>query len=170
MQILILEKENSVNSKLFRTFFMILFLFPWILLSGCTSKIDLEKEKADLLKTDIEFSKTSVEKGAAEAFYLYLTDDAVQLPAGLPPIVGREAIRQSMSGNSKAVLKWEPVKAEVAKSGDLGYTWGNYQVSWTGEDGKMQMLYGKYLNIWKKQPDGTWKAVVDIGNQGPPQK
>jgi len=159
-----------VNPKLFKTLSLIVFLFLWISLSSCTSKIDLEKEKNDLLKTDIEFSKTSVEKGAAEAFYLYLTDDAVQLPAGLPPIVGREKIRENMSGSSKAVLKWEPAKAEVAKSGDLGYTWGNYQVSWTGEDGKTQILYGKYLNIWKKQPDGTWKAVVDIGNQSPTQK
>ena len=159
-----------MNTKLFKTLFLILFLLPWILLSSCTSKIDLEKEKGNLLKTDIEFSRTSVEKGAAEAFYLYLADDAVQLPAGLPPIVGREKIRESMSGSSKAVLKWEPVKAEVAKSGDLGYTWGNYEISWQGEEGKTEKLYGKYLNIWKKQPDGTWKAVVDIGNQAPSQK
>ena len=159
-----------MNTRLFKTLFLILFLPYWILSSSCTSKIDLEKEKENLLKTDIEFSKTSVEKGAAEAFYLYLADDAVQLPAGLPPIVGREKIRESMSGSSKAVLKWEPVKAEVAKSGDLGYTWGNYEISWQGEDGRTEKLYGKYLNIWKKQPDGTWKAVVDIGNQSPSQK
>jgi ketosteroid isomerase-like protein len=159
-----------VNTKLFKILFLLLFILPWILLSSCTSKIDLEKEKGDLLKTDIEFSRTSVEKGAAEAFYLYLADDAVQLPAGLPPIVGREKIRESMSGSSKAVLKWEPVKAEVAKSGDLGYTWGNYEIGWQGEDRKTEKLYGKYLNVWKKQPDGTWKAVVDIGNQGPSQK
>jgi len=149
---------------------ILLLSLIWILTAGCRSKIDLEKEKGNLLKTDIEFSRTSVEKGAAEAFYLYLTDDAVQLPAGLPPFVGREKIRQSMSGSPKAVLKWEPVKAEVAKSGDFGYTWGNYEVSWQGEDGKTEKLYGKYLNIWKKQPDGTWKAVVDIGNQAPPPK
>lgn len=159
-----------MNTRLFKTLFLILFLPYWILSSSCTSKIDLEKEKENLLKTDIEFSKTSVEKGAAEAFYLYLADDAVQLPAGLPPIVGREKIRESMSGSSKAVLKWEPVKAEVAKSGDLGYTWGNYEISWQGEDGRTEKLYGKYLNIWKKQPDGTWKVVVDIGNQAPSQK
>ena len=159
-----------MRKSIWRIIAILLLSLTWILTAGCTSKIDLEKEKENLLNTDIEFSKTSVEKGAAEAFYLYLTDDAVQLPAGLPPIVGREKIRQSMSGSSKAVLKWEPVKAEVAKSGDFGYTWGNYEVSWQGEDGKTQTLYGKYLNIWKKQPDGTWKAAVDIGNQAPPPK
>lgn len=159
-----------MNTKLFKTLFLTLFLLPWILLSSCGSKIDLGKEKESLLKTDIEFSKTSVEKGAAEAFYLYLADDAVQLPAGLPPIVGRKAIRERMTGSSKAILKWEPAKAEVAKSGDLGYTWGSYELSWQGEDEKTEKLYGKYLNIWKKQPDGTWKAIVDIGNQAPSQK
>jgi ketosteroid isomerase-like protein len=157
-------------ASLLKIFSLFLFLSMPILLSSCTSKIDLEKEKGNLLKTDIEFSKTSVEKGAAEAFYLYLADDAVQLPADLPPIVGREKIRESMSGSSKAVLKWEPVKAEVAKSGDLGYTWGNYEISWQGKDGKTEKLYGKYLNIWRRQPDGTWKAIVDIGNQSPSQK
>lgn len=156
-----------MNTRLFTILFLISFLLPWILLSSCGSKIDLEKEKQNLLKTDIEFSKTSVEKGAAEAFYIYMTDETVQLPAGLPPIVGRKAIRERMSGSSKAILKWQPARAEVAKSGDLGYTWGNYEISWQGEDGKTEKLYGKYLNIWKKQPDGTWKAVVDIGNQSP---
>jgi len=150
-----------LKSGLRIVFSLLLLLLP-ILAPSCTSKIDLEKEKQNLLKTDIEFSKTSVEKGAAEAFYFYLAEDAVQLPAGLPPIVGREKIRESMSGSSKAVLKWEPVKVEVAKSGDLGYTWGNYEISWQGEEGKTEKLYGKYLNIWK--------VVVDIGNQAPSQK
>lgn len=159
-----------MNTRLLKTLFLILFLLSWILSSSCSTKIDLEKEKENLIKTDIEFSRTSVEKGAAEAFYLYLADDAVQLPAGFPPIVGREKIRESMSGSSKAVLKWEPAKADVAKSGDLGYTWGNYEISWQGEEGKTEKLYGKYLNLWKKQPDGTWKAIVDIGNQSPPPK
>lgn len=140
-----------------------------VLAVSCESKLDLEKEKQNLLKTDIEFCRTSVEKGAAEAFYLYLADDAVQLPASSPPIVGRQAIRDRMTGGSEAVLKWEPAKAEVAKSGDLGYTWGNYELTLQGEDGKTEKVSGKYLNIWKKQPDGTWKAIVDIGNQSPPK-
>jgi ketosteroid isomerase-like protein len=159
-----------MRKSIWRIIAILLLSLTWILTAGCSSKIDLEKEKNNLLNTDIEFSRTSVEKGAAEAFYLYLADDAVQLPAGLPPIVGREKIRESMSGSSKAVLKWEPARAEVAKSGDLGYTWGNYELSWQGEEGKTEKLYGKYLNIWKKQPDGTWKAIVDIGNQAPPPK
>lgn len=157
-----------LKSGLRIVFSLLLLLLP-ILAPSCTSKIDLEKEKQNLLKTDIEFSKTSVEKGAAEAFYFYLADDAVQLPAGSPPIVGRKAIRESMPGSSEAVLKWELVKAEVAKSGDIGYTWGNYELTWQGEDGKTETVSGKYLDIWKKQPDGTWKVIVDIGNQAPPK-
>jgi ketosteroid isomerase-like protein len=56
----------------------------------------------------------------------------------------------------KFVLRWEPLGAEV--SGNLGYTYGLYRSS----NG-----YGKYVSVWKKQRDGSWKIVVDAGNTSP---
>jgi ketosteroid isomerase-like protein len=52
----------------------------------------------------------------------------------------------------------------MAKSGDLGYTAGTYEDSFKGPDGKQVNEKGKYVAAWKKQKDGTWKAIHDIWN------
>ena len=66
-------------------------------------------------------------------------------------------------------LDWSPQYAEVAKSGELGYTWGTYSLTYMDQNGEEQKSYGKYLNIWKKQADGNWKVAIDIGNESPNQ-
>ena len=120
----------------------------------------------ELLEVDQEFSRTSVKKGAAAAFYLYLTDNAMQLPEGSFPIYGKKAIFDTMMQGNYA-LSWTPIKAEVAESGELGWTWGNFIVVVFKEDGTESTGFGKYLNIWKKDSDGNWKVAVDMGNQSP---
>jgi len=130
------------------------------------AQIDLTAEQKKLLDADFEFSRTSVKKGAAAAFYLYLTDNAIQLPEGSLPIYGKKAIYDTML-HGNYTLFWTPVKAEVARSGELGWTWGKYIVQVTQEDGSETTGYGKYLNIWRKQADGSWKVAVDMGNKSP---
>jgi ketosteroid isomerase-like protein len=58
----------------------------------------------------------------------------------------------------------------MAASGDLGYTYGNYQLKAKDKDGKVVTRYGKYASIWKKQKDGSWKVVLDMGNSSPAPK
>jgi ketosteroid isomerase-like protein len=149
---------------------IVLLLAPFVI-AACESRLDLEKEQSKLLQTDIEFSKKSVDVGAAEAFNQYLASDAIQLPAQSDPIMGRESIYNWLKASGgKYVLQWEPKKAEVSKSGDLGYTWGTYSITSEDEKGQEKTSYGKYLNIWKKQNDGLWKVLIDIGNQSPEPK
>ena len=118
-----------------------------------------------LLKTDVEFARASVEKGAAAVFAIYLADDAMQMPAGANPIFGKKDILAGMGAGY--VLAWEPKKAEVAKSGDLGWTWGTYELRTTDGEGKPIVRYGKYINVWRRQKDGTWKVILDMGNASP---
>ena len=59
------------------------------------------------------------------------------------------------------VIAWEPTKVEVAKSGDLAYLCGTYQMSWDDASGKPVSDNGKMVEIWKKQADGNWKCIVD---------
>ncbi|MCH7887480.1 MAG: DUF4440 domain-containing protein [Candidatus Marinimicrobia bacterium] len=130
------------------------------------TQMDIDAERKILLDTDYEFARTSVKKGPSAAFYLYLADNAMQLPEGSLPIYGRTAIYETMKGDHYDLL-WTPVKAEVARSGELGWTWGKYVVVIRNSDGTETKMYGKYLNIWRKQTDGKWKVIVDMGNASP---
>ncbi len=130
------------------------------------AQMDIEAERKLLLDRDYEFARTSVKKGPAAAFNLYLADNAMQLPEGSLPIYGRTAIYETMKGDHYDLL-WTPVKAEVARSGELGWTWGKYVVVVRNDDGTETKMFGKYLNIWRKQADGKWKVIVDMGNASP---
>jgi ketosteroid isomerase-like protein len=143
-----------------------------IAISGCATQpgtSERDRARGDLLATDAAFSKKSEAKGAAIAFYDYMAPNATTLPAGDQPVHGREAIRDSLS-SVKGLLKWRPIEAEVAASGDMGYTWGTYEYQGEDPDKNPVLRYGKYVTIWKKQPDGSWKAILDCGNQNPPPK
>lgn len=139
-----------------------------IAICRCEKERSVISNSSQLLKTDQEFAKLSVDSGAAYAFHKYIKDDAIMLPANRYPIFGLDSIYASMSKNdSKYILSWEPQKAEVAKSGELGWTWGNYTMSDKNEQGIPEKSNGKYLNIWKLESDGSWKVYVDMGNKNP---
>ncbi|MDE3056635.1 MAG: DUF4440 domain-containing protein [Bacteroidota bacterium] len=155
-----------------KTLPLFLALSLLFLSAGCSkTSVDTSAESNALLQTDIQFSKISVAQGAAEAFYEFMDDSSVSLSPNADPLTGKEKIHQRMlSGGNEYTLSWTPKKADVARSGDLGYTWGTYELSFKAEDGTPQMRYGKYLNIWRKQADGSWKMLVDIGNQSAEKK
>ena len=137
--------------------------------SGQGRRADVESERASLLRVDAEFSKLSEAKGMAESFVAYAVEDATLLPEGGTPISGKESIRGHLSGAPPgSVLTWKPVRADVSASGDLGYTWGTYEFLQNGPDGRPQVGHGKYVTIWKRQANGEWRFVLDIGNHSPP--
>ena len=122
------------------------------------------------IEADRQFSALSVSQGAAPAFAAFMADDAVSLPAGEEPIAGKQAIVDSMAPLKDGTLSWTPRQEVISRSGDLGYTWGTYEFRSTGTNGQPRVSYGKYVTIWRKQLDGSWKAVLDTGNQSPPPK
>lgn len=135
---------------------------------ACIRKIDIEKERSRLLQTDKEFSQFSIGHGAAEAFKIYLMENAVQLPSGQHPIQGRDEIYEDMlRSGSDYTLSWEPQDGQVSSSGDMGYTWGIYTLRFQSDSNESLSQTGKYLNVWKKDPAGNWRVLIDMGNQNP---
>jgi ketosteroid isomerase-like protein len=61
-------------------------------------------------------------------------------------------------------MTWRPTEGDIAASGDLGYTIGRWE--FTGAEGSAR---GSYVTIWRRQPDGSWKVVVDIGDVDAPE-
>jgi ketosteroid isomerase-like protein len=127
-----------------------------------------KSNEANLLEIDRQFSACSVSNGAAAAFATYFAEDALSLPAGEEPITGRTAIVKSLESLNAGTLLWTPRQEFISRSDDLGYTWGTYEFHTIGTNGQPRVGYGKYCTVWRKQVDGSWKAVLDIGNQSPP--
>jgi len=130
-----------------------------------------EADRAALFAVDAEFSAAAQKIGIAEAFVRYADPEATMLPPGENAVTGAGGIRAQFAGMpAAATLAWKPVKAEVAASGDLGYTLGTYEMRSTDAEGKPVVRYGKYCSVWKKQKDGSWKWAVDVGTPSPPPK
>ena len=132
-------------------------------ISGCRER---KADPAVLINTDRDFSRMSMEKGLNAAFISYAADSVVKMRDGDFPIIGKQAMTEVYRSrpDSGMVLSWEPVKAEVSTSGDLGYTFGDWELHILKTD---TTLYGNYISIWKKQPDGSWKYVLDAGCNTP---
>jgi ketosteroid isomerase-like protein len=123
-----------------------------------------EEAKAGLLKADRDFSRLSAEKGYKTACLEYIDSNGVLLRPDMAPIIGAEAIDYlSQQADQGFTMTWEPRGGMVARSGELGYTFGLYSIKPKAQD---TVIYGTYVNIWKKQADGTWKFMLDTGNEG----
>jgi len=135
---------------------------------GCTAKktnpINLVNEKIAVLKTDKSFSDMSEEKGMKAAFMEYIDSNGILLRPGHLPIVEADAIDYLLRQEDNSyTLNWQPQNAFVAASADMAYTYGVYVLRPNQID---TLLYGTYVNIWKKQGDGRWKFVLATGNEG----
>ena len=118
-------------------------------------------DPAELLRADSAFAGISVSHGARAAFLAFASEGAVAFGGGARMSEGRDAIASGFDGfPAGAVLEWWPVSAEIARSGDLGCTVGEAMITSLHH-------YSKYLTIWKRQRDGSWKFVADGGNVRP---
>jgi len=122
-------------------------------------------DPAVLMEADRAFA-AAVAAGGTEAWVSWFAEDGAQIQPGSGEIRGRDAIRELMAGLDDPAfsLTWEPRRADIAASGDLGWTTGSYLSRGVGADGKPRQAQGRYVTIWRKQPDGAWKVVMDLGN------
>jgi len=116
----------------------------------------------EILSADLAFSDMSRQIGMKKAFLQYIADEGVLLRPDHFPIVGADAIDYiSMLSDTAYTLSWKPMRAQIAMSGEMGYTYGVYILLL-----KDTTLKGTYVNIWKKGNDGEWKFVVNSNNPG----
>ena len=134
---------------------------------ACAPPPDLEAERVALLAADAEAKEAAVAKDA-EVWVSLLADDAVWLPANAPILAGKEAIRRHIEKQFAVpgfALRFPDLsEGVVSQAGDLGYTYGTFELLVNDAEGNPVITRGKYLAIRKKQPDGTWKEVLSISN------
>lgn len=112
------------------------------------------------------FAKMSVEKGVREAFYNNFAEDGINFQPH--PTNTREAYRKTPVPVTPppVTLNWAPIYGDISQAGDLGYTTGPYTVE-DHSPAKRPTRHGMYSSVWKKQADGNWKVVLDLGIQLP---
>jgi ketosteroid isomerase-like protein len=111
----------------------------------------------DLVAAERAFAADAGARSTRDAFLAALADDGVVFAPG--PASGKAVWTARAADTAK--LEWAPEAAEIAASGDLGYTYGPWRLTPPGADKPAH--YGHYFTVWRKQADGHWKALVDKG-------
>lgn len=132
--------------------------------------VDLVADEAAVRKADGEWLKAA-QSGQANQWLWFYTDDAVVLPPNDKVANGKEEARKSVNALlalPSLTIVWQPTRVEVAKSGDIAYEVGTYDISYKDANGNTVSDQGKLLEIWKKQVGGDWKCIVDTWNSDLP--
>jgi uncharacterized protein (TIGR02246 family) len=133
-----------------------------------TTRVDRASEEQRIRELDRQAQQAVQSKDAATFANLYAVD-AVHIPANMPVVRGRDAIRNAWAEMFRMpgmTVQFGASRVEVAESGELAYVLGTYRSSGDMPGGRLEDR-GTYLVIWRKI-DGQWKAVADIGSSEVP--
>jgi len=122
--------------------------------------VDYEAAQEALMEVDSKLSEASLTDGFTEALLTSASDDLRLYRSGVFPALGKEAAR-TLLADFTGFLSWEPDAGSLARSGDLGYTYGTAELREAIEDPEPQMRLS-YVRIWKKGEYNRWQVVLDI--------
>ena len=120
----------------------------------------------EMVKTEQAFSKMAEEKNTRDAFMAYIADDGLLFRPGA--VNGKKWMIEHPvpPSDKRPLLAWQPNFAGMAASGDMGFTTGPWEARADINDANPSG-YGHFVTVWKKQADGSWKWVVDLGISHP---
>jgi uncharacterized protein (TIGR02246 family) len=152
---------------------MVLLISTLVTLASCSSGNQQRSQPAVIpdnratdestIRTmDADWVKAIAGKDAQQTASYYAEDGSLLAP-GAPLATGRAAVQKTWAGLMATpgfALSFAPTKIEVSRAGDLAYEIGNYELT-TNTKGKPKTVKAKYVVVWGKQPDGSWKALAD---------
>ncbi len=123
-------------------------------------------EESAIRARSVDWFKAIAAKDLEKSLSFYATDAAAYPPN--QPIAAtsdqrRKVWRDTFNLPGFAIAGM-PAKVEAARSGDMAYETGSFELTVNDKKGKPAASKGKYVVVWKKQADGVWKAVADIWN------
>lgn len=113
----------------------------------------------EIVAAENAFADFAVAKGTRAAFLEFAADEGLNYEGAFKN--AKESWKKR-SGNSPVLIDWRPAWADAAATGDIGYTTGPWSLHPKGA-GSDPTLWGEYFTVWKKQPNGGWKWVIDVG-------
>lgn len=133
---------------------LIITLIIWSFINVQAQTDEVQK----IYETEKAFERAVAEKGFNQGFIEFLTDDAVMFR---PDSVNAKQFFKSQPA-SLASLTWNPIFIDVSSNGALAYSVGNGMFRPKGKD-DTTVFYSHYVSVWQRQPDGSYKAVLDTG-------
>ncbi|MFN8547101.1 MAG: DUF4440 domain-containing protein [Candidatus Eisenbacteria bacterium] len=120
--------------------------------------LDGSERVRPVVEVEQAFCADAASRGVRAAFLTFMAEDGVIFRP--TPTNARESWekREDLDGS----LRWWAETADIARSGELGYTLGpwHYRTEATGDS---IVAAGVYLTVWRRQADGSWKAAADGG-------
>ena len=139
--------------------------------SACTSSgFDPGAEATALLARDAEWATTASEGKDVEKTISYWSDDAVVIPPGQPIVEGKSALRSFVTDSFKIPgfkVHWVSRDVRFSPDGKLAYMRSENEMTVPRADGTPIKMSGRAMTIWRRDPDGQWRCVVDTWNEPP---
>ena len=152
---------------------LLIALLIAISVTACNTspRVDIAKEEQAVRATDAQWLAAVKAKDFDRALTFW-ADDATVFAPNAPAMVGKESIRKYVTATTAIPgfsINWTTDKVWMSSSGDLAYSSGATEITFTTPSGNPVTERNKGLVVWKKQADGSWKCVVDIWNaEAPP--
>ena len=132
--------------------------------------MDVEDERERLLARDAQWAKLASEGGDVDEILSYWTNDAVVIPAGMPSLIGRDALHAYVEGTRTIPgfrISWSSTDAQVSQDGTMAYLLSTNEVVMNGPDGQRVTTRGRAVTVWQRDDQGQWHCAVDIWNDMP---
>jgi ketosteroid isomerase-like protein len=113
-----------------------------------------------LVQAEMDFARMSAERGWVQAFIANFADDGVNFTPHPTRTKERLSSQPPSDSGPKNTLHWRPVYSDISAAGDMGYNTGPF---WVEDEKKQIKPQGYFFSVWKKQRDGSWKVILDIG-------
>ena len=143
-----------------------------IVSAACNSpRADIAAEREQIARNIADWKELG-KTGDPDKTLAYFADDVMIFPAGQPVLKGLPAVRKLVETRTgpRRTTTWDvPSSITVARGGDLAYVVTGNSVTTTDATGASVTVRNKGIQIWRKEPDGSWKEIIVIVNAEPPQ-
>lgn len=119
-----------------------------------------------MVDTERAFARMSEEQGIRPSFMAFIADNGILFRP--TAVKGKQWMTEHPlpPSDKRPLLSWQPTFADMARAGDMGYTTGAWEYKSDIHDAQ-PVAFGNFLTVWKKQPDRSWKFVIDLGISNP---
>ncbi len=139
-------------------------------LDACAPKFDAAAESAKLMRRDAEWANLATAAKNVDSIVSYWADDAVIMEPGQPVVEGKAAIRDFVEQSLKTPgfrIHWVSEKPAFSPDGKVAYMRATEEMNVPGPKGAPITLHLRGYSVWRLEPDGQWRCVVDIANEAP---